>query len=172
MRKILALLGVGLLVMCLVSIQAQAGVTLGPGGSITTIREGEETKDLGNLFAEAEYSANLDGNGDHWLGLMAAYDADKFSGMGVRYYRKLAGGAVYPGAGTSIYHLGEDILETSKNVLGVDVFLEVSADVAGVVVPIKAFASWHGATGWLFRDEEEVSMFRYGVLIPLELPQE
>lgn len=163
---------VTLLLVGLLALPATADVTIGPGGSITTIRENGKTKDAGNLFAEAEYSVNLDAAGNHWFGLMAAYTGSDFAGLGARYYHPVAGGALFPGGGLSIYQLGPETLSDTKTLVGGELLLEMAPVVGGVSLPLKAFVAWHGSIGWLFRDEAEVSMLRYGLMITPELPQE
>jgi len=166
MKRLLALLALSLLM----ALPATADVTLGPGGSVTTIRELGQTKDVGDLFVEAEGSVNLDENGKNWLGIMAAYDHDVFVGMGLRYYRPVANAALYPGVGLSVYRLGDDVLSESATMLGGELLLEMTPTVQGISIPLKAFVGFHGSADWLFRGEDEVSMFRYGVMITPELP--
>jgi hypothetical protein len=167
MSRILALLALSLLM----AAPASAQLTLGPGGSVTTIHELGQTKDVGDLFVELEGSVNLDENGKNWLGIMAAYDHDVFVGMGLRYYRPIAGSALYPGIGLSVYRLGEDILSESATMIGGEFLLEMTPTVGNISLPLKAFIGFHGSTDWIFRDSDEVSMFRYGVMITPELPQ-
>jgi len=144
-----------------------ADLTLGPGGSATFIRENGQTEKVGDLFAEVEYSVNLDEMARHWLGLMAAYDGDEFAGLGLRYYISSAGGAIYPGLGISAYTLGADTVDQNTVLVGGEVLLEMRVGIGSGALPLKAFVGWYPAV-----DGAEVTMYRFGLTVTPELLQE
>jgi len=157
------------LAVLLLAVPATANVTLGPGGSVTYLRTEDQTKDVGNLFAELEWSTPIDEDGKHWLGMMGAYDGDAFAGMGVRWYFQQAGGVIYPGLGVSAYTLSQDseLVEETTILVGPEVMLEVGVPVGDAYLPVTMFAGLFPSL-----EGDEVTMIRFGIRVSPDLLQD
>lgn len=158
MKRLLALLVLSLLM----ALPAVADVTLGPGGTVTRLIQDGVTENVGDVFAEMEFTRSIGTTND--LGLAAFYHGDEFAGIGVRYYITSAGGWVHPGIGGTVMALGTDMVSENTTLLGLEALLGVDIPFDGREVTIKAFGGWYPSV-----DGAEVTMYRYGLIVPLEL---
>lgn len=125
MRKLLALVGLCLLLASPAAAQLIVGGDLGG----TVIFRGEESYRAPNALISAEWQAGLDEGGKHWLGLVGYYGITDdggpgdLAGMGMRWYMKAAQGAVYPGLGVSGFFLGPATDDTGQTIISKDTLL-------------------------------------------------
>jgi len=149
------------------ALPAGAQMTLGTGGMITFLNDEGTVRDVGDLFAEAEYQVPVADR--QWLGVNVATDGGGFAGMNLRWYYGNEDAALFPGIDLGFYrlstahkHVAEDTI-----VFGGGIVLEFNVGVGEGVLPLTLCAGYYPAVAG-----GDVGMGRVGLKVASNLLQE